>query len=140
MPSRDIGDHRRRFETPPTKSGEEVKGKGKGERRDRVGGGQDSPFDKSVRTLRKSGASVEVREVRDVPSPDFGVEAEVAAKTSLDGNIDDEGLVDEESSLLHALGSYPRREAERGFMMNKMSVGELLGTGIEILEGIAFSS
>ena len=139
MPSRDSGDHRRRFETPPTKSGEEVKGKGKGARRALGGGGQDSPFDDAMRSLRKLGAFVKVQDVRDVPSSHVNKEAEVAATTSLDGDGDDEGLVDEEASLLHALGLYLSREAKRGSMMNKMSV-ELLGEGIKILEGILFLS
>ena len=129
MPSRDIGDHRRRFETPPTKSGEEVKGKGKGARRALGGGGQDSPFDDAMRSLRKLGAFVKVQDVRDVPSSHVNVEAEVAATTSLDGDGDDEGLVDEEASLLHALGLYLRREAERGFITNETSA-EILGEGI----------
>ena len=119
VPSRELEEHRRRFETPPIESGEgeEVKGKGKGARGTRSGGGgRDSPFDDAVRSLRESGASVEVREVRDVPSPDVDVEAaEAAATTSPDRPVsDDEGRVDEEASPLHTLGSYLRREAKRG--------------------------
>ena len=50
--------------------------------------------------------------MRDVPSSDVNVEAEVAATVSLDSYGNDEGIVDEEASPLQALGSYLRREAK----------------------------
>ena len=92
VPSRELKDPRRRLKTPLTTSGEEDKGKGMGARRSRGSGGKDITFNNTMRSLCDSGASVVVREVRDVPSSNIDVEAEVSVTTFLYGVGNDEGL------------------------------------------------
>ena len=72
-----------------------------------------------------------------MPSSDIDVEAEVSVTTFLYGDGNDEGLVNKEASPLCTMGSYLRREANRGVMTNETSA-ELLGAGIKIMEGMVF--